>query len=106
MNSKVLKAVDKAGTDACGDRLAQKLSGLVNAGRVVENEGVLECDDVTLHALDLGHVGDTPGTVAQSGNLDDEVHCGCDLFADSAQRQIHSSHENKGLETGDGVTRR
>ena len=77
----------------------------VDAGGVVEEEGVLQGDDLALHALHLGDVGDAAGAVAQPGDLDDEVDGGGDLLADGPQRQVHAGHQHQRLEPGDRVAR-
>lgn len=56
-DAKFHEPVSEAGTDAGGNRFAEEPSGGVHPGRVVEDKGILERDDVAFHALDLGDVG-------------------------------------------------
>src|SRR6478735_3574916 len=106
MDSHVLEAVDEARPDARGHRLAEEPAVGVHPGGVVEDEGVLEGDNVALHALDLRDVGDAAGPVPQAGDLHDEVHRGGDLLTDGAQGQVHAGHQDQRLQAGDGVARR
>src|SRR5436309_9845316 len=55
------------GPDASRLQLAQEPTAIVDAHTEVEQEDVLQRDDVTLHALHLGDVGDAPGTVPHAG---------------------------------------
>ena len=98
--------VGEPGTDTGRHRLAEELPGGVDAGGVVEEEGVLEGDRLPLHALHLGDVGDPSGAVAQPGELDDDVDGRGDLLPDGAQRQVHAGHEHEGLQARDPVPRR
>src|SRR6476661_1326962 len=68
VDSHVLEAVDEARPDARGHRLAEEPAVGVHPGGVVEDEGVLEGDNVALHALDLRDVGDAAGPVPQAGD--------------------------------------
>ena len=71
--------------------------------RLLEREHVLHDDDVTLHALDLGDVGDLAGAVLEPVLVDDQVHRGRDLLADGPQRQLHAGHQHHRLEAGEHV---
>src|SRR6478752_9828776 len=102
MDAKILEAVDEPRTDPGGDGLAEETTVRVHTGRVVEDEGVLQGDDVPFHALHLGDMGDAAGAVAQSGDLDDEIDGGGDLLPDGAERQGHSRHQDQGFQTSDG----
>ena len=57
--------------DAGGLEVAPEPAVLVDAHAEVEQEDVLEGDDVALHALHLGDVGDAAGAVAEAGELHD-----------------------------------
>ena len=61
----------------------------VNAGGIVEEEGVLQGDGLTFHSLHLGHEGDPPGPVSKSAELHDDVDRGDDplLARSHAPRQ-------------------
>src|SRR3954463_2680448 len=103
LDAQLVEPIGEPWPDAGGHRLAEELAGRIHAGRVVEQERVLEGDGLPLHALHLGHVGDPAGAVAQPGELDDDVDGGGNLLADGAQRQVHAGHEHQRLEAGDGV---
>src|SRR5690606_27172251 len=62
--------------------VAEEAAVLVDAHAVVEQEDVLEGDDVALHALHLGDVGDAAGAVTEPGEVDDEVEGRGHLLAD------------------------
>ena len=78
---------------------------LVDAHAVVEQEDVLQGDDVALHALHLGDVGDAAGAVAQSGEVHDQVERRCHLLADGPHRQVEAGHQHHGLDAGERVAR-
>ena len=58
--------------------------------------------DVALHALDLGHVGDAPGAVAQAREVHDEVDGRGHLLADDPDGQVEAGHQGHGLDTATG----
>src|SRR5688500_5410163 len=73
--------------------LAAEAALLVTPGGEVEGEDVLERDDLTLHADDLGDGGDAARAVLEAGLLDDEVERPGDLLADGAHGQVDAGHE-------------
>ena len=82
-----------------------KRPALVDAHAEVEQEDVLEGDDVALHALHLGDVGDAAGAVAQAGEVHDEVEGRGHLLADGPHRQVEAGHQGHGLDAGQRVAR-
>src|SRR5262249_46243810 len=79
---------------------------LVDAHAVVEEEDVLQGDDVTLHALDLGDVGDPPGAVPEPAEVHDEVDGRGHLLTDGPDRQVGAGHQPQRLEAARGGPRR
>lgn len=69
MDTQFREAIKEPGSDAGRYGLSYKSAVLVHSCRVVEKEGVLKRNDVSLHALHFGHMGNTAGSVSQSGNL-------------------------------------
>ena len=83
--------------------MAAVLAVLVHPHAEVEEEDILERDDLALHALHLGDVGDAPGAVPEAGELHDAVEGGRDLLADGPHRQVEAGHQHQRLEAGQGV---
>src|SRR3970040_346066 len=104
VNALDLEALDELGTDA--GRLQPALDLAVEDARLLEDEDVLHDDDVALHPLDFGDVGDLAGAVLEPRLVDDEVDRRGDLLADGADREVAAGHEDHRLESGEHVTRR
>ena len=90
---------------AGGLEVAAEASVLVDAHAEVEQEDVLEGDDVALHALHLGDVGDATGAVTQAGQVHDAVEGRGHLLPDGPDRQVEAGHQHEGLEAGERVAR-
>ena len=93
------------GSHAGGLEVALEVAVLVDAHAEVEQEDVLEGDDVALHALHLGDVGDAAGAVTQAGEVHDEVERRGHLLADGPHRQVEAGHERHRLDAGQRVAR-
>src|SRR5258708_28016114 len=83
--------VVKLGAQPGVAELAGQLAVPVLAGDVVEEE-VLQGDDVTLGAGDLGHVRDLARAVAQALGLHDDVDGTGALVAHRLRRQREAAH--------------
>jgi hypothetical protein len=75
-----------------------------NSG-LLEGKDVLHDDDITLHPLDLGHIGDFSGSVLEAVLLNDQVDRRRDLFADGAHGKVHPGHQTHRLQTRERVAR-
>ena len=93
------------GPHAGGLEVAVEPAVLVDAHAVVEQEDVLEGDDVALHALHLGDVGDAAGAVTEAGEVHDQVERRGHLLADGPDRQVEAGHQHHGLDAGERVAR-
>ena len=60
-DSELDELVGEARADSGRDWLTQESSARIDAGRIVEEERVLQRDGLTFHALHLGHKRDAPG---------------------------------------------
>ena len=98
-----LELLDELGPDA--GRLEPALDLALDDARLLEHEHVLHHDHITLHALDLGDVGDPSRAVLQTCLVDDEVDRGRDLLADGADREVDAGHEDHRLEARQHVAR-
>jgi hypothetical protein len=78
---------------------------LVHTHAVVEQEDVLKGDDVALHALHLGDVGDAAAAVTEPADVHDEVERRCHLLADRPHGQVEPCHQRHRLDTGERVAR-
>ena len=72
---------------------------------LLEGEDLLHDDDIALHALHFRDVRDATGTVAQPGDLHDDVDGRGHLFTDRPHRQVKARHQGQCLESTEGVTR-
>ena len=91
------------GPHAGGLEVALEPAVLVDAHAEVEQEDVLEGDDVALHALHLGDVGDAAGAVPEAGEVHDEVERRGHLLTDGPHRQVEAGHERHRLDAGERV---
>ena len=98
------ESVDEAGAHAGGHESAEGPAIAVHAV-LFELEDVLHGDDVALHALHLGDVGDFARAAGESSGLDDDVDGGRELLADGPRGQLEPRHHDHGLDTLDGVAR-
>lgn len=106
MNAQVRETIDEPRTDTRRNWPAEEHPVGIYPGRIVENKSVLERDDIALHPLNLSHMSDSSRAIAETGNLDDEIHCGRELLADCPQGEVHSSHKNQRFKSGHSVTGR
>ena len=88
------------GAHAGGLEVAAELAVLVDAHAEVEQEDVLEGDDVALHALHLGDVGDATGAVPEAGQLHDAVDGRGHLLTDGPDRAGRSRPSAPGSRGG------
>src|SRR3954468_7256704 len=98
-----LELLDELGPDP--GRLEPALDLALDDAGLLEHEDILHHDHVTLHALDLGDVRDTPRAVLQTCLVDDEVDGGGDLLPNRANREVHAGHQHHRLEARQHVTR-
>ena len=102
-DAEVGQLLGELGPDAGRLEVALEPAVLVDAHAEVEQEQVLEGDDVALHALHLGDVGDAAGAVPQAGEVHDEVDGRRHLLADGPDGQVEAGHQGHGLEAGQRV---
>jgi hypothetical protein len=72
---------------------------------IVEDEGILERNDFSLHALNFGDMCDPAASVTQTGYLDNQVNGGRYLLAYGPQGEVHPGHEDQRFKSGNGIAR-
>ena len=64
----------KSWPDTGWNCLAQESPVCIQASRIIEDEGILEGNNVTFHALDFRDVGYPSCSIPQTADVDYEVH--------------------------------
>src|SRR5439155_20140831 len=88
VDSDVLELLEEVRAEAGRLQVPAEVSVLVDPSVEVEHEDILQRDDVSFHADDLGDVGDPPASVLQAPLMDDQVDGRRDLLANSADGEV------------------